>query len=124
VYSQHRKRRLRLFDHADGMLGIEGALPAPAADDWEQVRRQFPLDRKWIHMSQFFLASHPFPVRAGLDALRRGLDENPFAYVEDNIARLEKATRAAASAHMGCKPDDLAELRLQVGQLCQCAQPL
>ena len=26
---QHHKRRLRLFDHPDGMLGIEGALPAP-----------------------------------------------------------------------------------------------
>jgi len=29
AYRQHQKRRLRLFDHADGMLGIEGALPAP-----------------------------------------------------------------------------------------------
>src|SRR5438270_3307918 len=29
AYRQHEKRRLRLFDHADGMLGLEGALPAP-----------------------------------------------------------------------------------------------
>jgi hypothetical protein len=29
AYRQHQKRRLRLFDHADGMLGLEGALPAP-----------------------------------------------------------------------------------------------
>src|ERR1700682_3647754 len=29
AYRQHQKRRLRLFDPADGMLGIEGALPAP-----------------------------------------------------------------------------------------------
>src|SRR5258706_7221529 len=29
AFRQHRKRRLRLFDQADGMLGIEGALPAP-----------------------------------------------------------------------------------------------
>jgi hypothetical protein len=29
AYRQHQKRRLRLFDHADGMLGIEGSLPAP-----------------------------------------------------------------------------------------------
>src|SRR6202011_5432215 len=29
AYRQHQKRRLRLFDHPDGMLGIEGALPAP-----------------------------------------------------------------------------------------------
>jgi len=29
AYRQHQKRRLRLFDLRDGMLGIEGALPAP-----------------------------------------------------------------------------------------------
>jgi len=29
AFKQHRKRRLRLFDHSDGMLGVEGALPAP-----------------------------------------------------------------------------------------------
>src|ERR1700736_522885 len=29
AFRQHQKRRLRLFDHPDGMLGIEGALPAP-----------------------------------------------------------------------------------------------
>jgi len=29
AYRQHQKRWLRLFDHADGMLGLEGALPAP-----------------------------------------------------------------------------------------------
>src|SRR5438067_6073688 len=29
AYRQHQKRRLHLFDHADGMLGLEGALPAP-----------------------------------------------------------------------------------------------
>jgi len=29
AFEQHRKRRLRLFEHSDGMLGIEGALPAP-----------------------------------------------------------------------------------------------
>jgi selenocysteine lyase/cysteine desulfurase len=68
----------------------------------------FPLDRRWIHMSQFFLASHPQPVRAAIEAHRKGLDENPFLYVEDNIERFEKATRDAASAHLGCKPDDLA----------------
>src|SRR5438874_5769434 len=82
--------------------------PPPLTDDWESVRRQFPLDRRWIHMSQFFLASHPLPVAAAIEMHRRGLDENPFLYVEDNIERFEKATRQAASEHMGCKPDDLA----------------
>ena len=47
----------------------DGAASAPSgasADlgDWEQVRRQFPLDYSWIHMAQFLMASHPAPVRA------------------------------------------------------------
>ena len=29
AYRQFQKRRLRLFEHPDGMLGVEGALPAP-----------------------------------------------------------------------------------------------
>jgi len=87
---------------------VEKPAAPPVADDWESVRRQFPLDRRWIHMSQFFLASHPQPVRAAIEAHRRGLDENPFLYVEENIERFEKATRQAASEHLRCEPDDLA----------------
>ena len=87
---------------------VEKPAAPPAADVWESVRRQFPLDWRWIHMSQFFLAAHPQPVRAAIEAHRRGLDENPFLYVEDNIERFETATRQAASEHLGCEPDDLA----------------
>lgn len=87
---------------------VEKSAAPPVADDWENVRRQFLLDRRYIQMSQFFLASHPQPVRAAIEAHRRGLDENPFLYVEENIGRFETATRQAASEHMGCKPDDLA----------------
>jgi isopenicillin-N epimerase len=46
---------------------VERPAAPPVADDWESVRRQFPLDRRWIHMSQFFLASHPQPVRAAIE---------------------------------------------------------
>jgi len=87
---------------------VEKPAAPPVADDWESVRRQFPLDRRWIHMSQFILASHPQPVRAAIEAHRRGLDENPFLYVEENLERFEKGTRQAASEHLGCEPDDLA----------------
>jgi selenocysteine lyase/cysteine desulfurase len=91
-----------------GARDVEKPVAPAATDEWDLVRRQFPLDRRWIHMSQFFLASHPQPVRAAIEAHRRGLDENPFLYVEDNIARFENATRQAASQHLGCNPDDLA----------------
>src|SRR5881394_2289885 len=85
------------------------ASKAPAdLSDWEQVRRQFSLDPAWIHMSMFFLASHPAPVKEAIDAHRRGLDENPYGYTEDNIGRLERAARAAAGEYFACQPDDLA----------------
>ena len=87
---------------------VEKPAAPPVADDWESVRRQFLLDRRYIQMSQFFLASHPQPVRAAIEAHRRGLDENPFLYVEENVERFEMATRQAASEHMGGRPDDLA----------------
>ncbi|MFL5309034.1 MAG: aminotransferase class V-fold PLP-dependent enzyme [Myxococcales bacterium] len=76
--------------------------------DWEQVRRQFPLDYSWIHMAQFLMASHPAPVRAAIEAHRRGLDENPALYIEENVGRCESAVREAAAGYMGCRPDDLA----------------
>ncbi len=84
--------------------------PAPVPDltNWAEVRKQFLLDPSWIQMSQFFLASHPAPVRAALDAHRKGLDENPFLYVEDNVERFERATRAEAAAYLACEPDALA----------------
>src|SRR5712664_4858388 len=82
---------------------------APAdLSDWEQVRRQFSLDPAWVHMSMFFLASHPTPVKEAIEAHRRGLDENPYDYTEENIGRLERATRTAAGEYFGCQPDDVA----------------
>jgi len=85
------------------------ASKAPAdLSDWEQVRRQFSLDPAWVHMSMFFLASRPAPVKEAIDSHRRGLDENPYGYTEDNIGRLERTTRAAAGEYFGCQPDDLA----------------
>ncbi len=84
-----------------------GGAPADLSD-WNEVRRQFPLDPAWIHMSMFFLASHPTPVRAAIEAHRRGIDENPFAYIEDNVGRCERATREAAASYLACQPDDLA----------------
>lgn len=54
----------------------------PALDTWEAVRKQFRLSPDYLHFSGFFLASHPAPVRAAIDALRDALDDNPFLVVE------------------------------------------
>ena len=101
----------RAHDGAAASPGGAAATPGGAtADlgDWEQVRRQFPLDYSWIHMAQFLMTSHPAPVRAAIEAHRRGLDENPALYIEENVGRYETATREAAAGYMGCRPDDLA----------------
>jgi selenocysteine lyase/cysteine desulfurase len=47
-------------------------------------------------------------VRAAIEAHRRGIDENPFAYIEDSVGRCERATREAAASYRACQPDDLA----------------
>jgi selenocysteine lyase/cysteine desulfurase len=77
-------------------------------DDWSSVREQFPLSRSSIHMSMFLLASHPRPVAEAIERHRRGLDENPAAYVYGNIRKMDPKTRAAAAEYMGGSPDQIA----------------
>src|SRR5215475_13769296 len=70
---------------------IEPAAAPPKVGTWPEVKAEFGLAPGLAHMAGFFLASHPRVVRDALDAHRRGLDANPFEYVEANIARLETA---------------------------------
>ena len=84
------------------------AATGTAPSSWADVKAQFALAPGLAHMSAFFLASHPRVVREALEAHRRGLDDNPYEYVEANIGRLETAVRAAAGAYAGAGPDDLA----------------
>jgi isopenicillin-N epimerase len=106
------------------MLGtgaIAGVMPFPliAADtsndralselsDWDTVRAQFNLAPKKINMSCYWQASHPKPVRDAIEQHRRGLDECPSEYYEDNAPRLEASVRSAAAEYLAAKPDDLA----------------
>ncbi len=75
---------------------------------WAELKAAFDLAPGLAHMSSFFLASHPRPVRDAIEQHRRELDHNPFHYIEDNVERLETATRRAAADYMGVSPDDLA----------------
>jgi isopenicillin-N epimerase len=106
------------------MLGtgaIAGVMPFPliAVDtsndralselsDWDTVRAQFNLAPKKINMSCYWQASHPKPVRDAIEQHRRGLDECPSEYYEDNAPRLEASVRSAAAEYLAAKPDDLA----------------
>jgi isopenicillin-N epimerase len=116
--------RRRFMLRAGTMLGtgaIGGILPFPqiAVDTsdagalaklsgWDTVRAQFNLAPNKINMSCYWQASHPKPVRDAIEQHRRGLDECPSEYYEDNAPRLEAAVRSAAAEYLVAKPDDLA----------------
>ena len=76
--------------------------------DWGAVRNQFPLSRDLIHMSAFFLASHPTPVREAIEQHRRGLDENPIGYWFDHEEKQEAQVLHAAADYLGVHPTDIA----------------
>ena len=57
----------------------------PDLSDWNKVRAQFTLDPAYSHFASFFIASHPAPVRAAIDAYRRAIDRNPFGVVEQGM---------------------------------------
>jgi selenocysteine lyase/cysteine desulfurase len=75
---------------------------------WEQIRNLFPLDPNVIQMSGFFLTCHPKPVTEEIEKHRRGLDANPFSYIEENVGTLEKAVRQSIVDYFGGNFDDYA----------------
>src|SRR5205814_1647412 len=87
--------------------------PAPRLDDWARVRAQFHLAKGWLHFAGFYLASHPEPVRASVEALRRALDENPFLVVErgmfeSDAENMQRKVREEIAPYLGGKPDEIA----------------
>jgi isopenicillin-N epimerase len=95
--------------------------PAVATDysDWTAVRAEFDLSPEWLHFSQFYIVSHPRPVRAAIERYRRMLDANPFTTVEHGMGfeaflrgaqeetRPQRVQRAAAD-YIGGRPEEVA----------------
>lgn len=76
---------------------------------WDKVRAQFDqLDPKQIHLSSFFLVSHPRSVREAIEKHRRAIDENPLDYLEKNMFEMPGRIQAAAADYLGGKPDEIA----------------
>ena len=75
---------------------------------WDEVRANFNLTPGLIHMSGFFLASHPKPVREAIDMYRRELDANPIEYWFATGEKAEAAVAAAAAHYLGVDPADVA----------------
>ncbi len=81
---------------------------AVSYETWDDIRKQFRLDPKRIHMTQMLLASHPQPVRDAIEKHRDLLDENPVDYYEYNVAKFEDAVREKAGAYMDVDPEEIA----------------
>lgn len=84
------------------------APPQPDMQDWATVRDQFALSRDHIHLSSFFLASHPRPVRDAIERHRQAIDDNPYLYIEQNIYTMPGKVRAAAADYLGGKMEEVA----------------
>ena len=76
---------------------------------WKSIRSQFDqLSTEHIHLSSFFLASHPRPVREAIEKHRRAIDNNPFTYIEENIYQMPGKIQAAVAEYLGGKPEEVA----------------
>ena len=99
------------------------AAAAPAVDgssDWAAVKAEFGLSPQWLHFSQFYIVSHPRPVRAAIERLRGLLDADPFSTVEHGMgfdAFLGEQSREdpypvrvqqAAARYVGGRPQEIA----------------
>jgi isopenicillin-N epimerase len=98
---------------ASATLSVSGHGPdANAPDeptDWRWVRGQFDqLSPDHIHLSSFFLVSHPRPVREAIERHRRSIDGDPFSYVEANLETMPAKIQAAAAEYIGGRPDEVA----------------
>jgi selenocysteine lyase/cysteine desulfurase len=95
----------------DGALREDDAAAASetiAAPGWNTVRAQFRLDRGWVHLGAFLLASHPRMVRESIERFRRRLDARPVQTVQQEWPRYEAAVLRAAASYLRADPADIA----------------
>jgi isopenicillin-N epimerase len=77
--------------------------------DWGSVRAQFDsLSPEYVHLSSFFLASHPRPVRETIEKYRRAIDDNPFLFIEENIFTMPARIQTAVAEYLNGKPEEVA----------------
>lgn len=76
--------------------------------NWEDLRTQFPLSPRFIHLAAFFLASHPTPVREAIERHRAGLDADPIGYWYEHEERQEAKVLQTAADYLGADPKDIA----------------
>jgi isopenicillin-N epimerase len=82
--------------------------PAIDLSTWTAVREQFAVSPEYIHLTSFFLASHPRPVREAIENYRSRLDANPFGQVEEGPSNKPMAVESAVAEYVGGKPEEIA----------------
>jgi selenocysteine lyase/cysteine desulfurase len=90
-----------------------GTPPLPDLSTWAGVRSQFNQSPGWIHLSNFFFASHPKPVRDAIEAYRRAIDAEPYLEVDrrmfsDPKDNIQLTMRADMSGYLGAAPEEIA----------------
>lgn len=98
------------FSTPDKALSLAAESKAPGGPiSWPTVRNQFDqLSSEFIHLSSFFLVSHPRVVREEIEKHRQEIDANPFVYLEEKFASMPGAVQAAAAEYLGAKPEEVA----------------
>lgn len=92
---------------------LPGATVTPASaqtdggPDWSSVRDQFELSRDYIHLSSFFMTSHPRAVRDEIERHRRAIDANPLVYLHENLPMMPGRVRASAAEYLGGTADEV-----------------
>jgi len=104
--------RSAVADVATGAQVPGGATVATAAD-WSAVRSQFDLAPDYLHFSQFYIVSHPRPVRDAIERYRKLLDSHPFLTVERGMfesaeQNLPLRVQQSAAAYVGGRPEEIA----------------
>jgi isopenicillin-N epimerase len=91
-----------------GQGSVKGKSSEQNFSGWAAVREQFDLlSPDYVHLSSFFLVSHPRAVREEIEKHRRAIDENPFAYVEHNIMTQPALIQVAVAEYVGGKPEEI-----------------
>ncbi|MEQ1765422.1 MAG: aminotransferase class V-fold PLP-dependent enzyme [Pyrinomonadaceae bacterium] len=76
---------------------------------WESVREQFDLlANDQIHLSSFFLTSHPRQVREEIERHRSAIDASPLEYIEKNMFTMPGKIAANVAEYLGGKPEEVA----------------
>lgn len=86
---------------------------APGRDRWADIRAQFVLAPDLVHLSTFYLVSHPRPVREAIQRFRDQLDANPLEVVQQGgfggeASNLDLRVKRAAARYLGGKAEEIA----------------